>query len=69
MRRGRFPLGRPGMDVGWGRALAALGALVLGFLLIFPGALVVAHGGGWGWIISGAAGFCWTAALLLGRRR
>jgi hypothetical protein len=57
------------MDVGWGRALAALGALVLGFLLIFPGALVVAHGGGWGWIISGAAGFCWTAALLLGRRR
>jgi hypothetical protein len=57
------------MDAGWGRAFAALGALVLGFLLIYPGVLLVLYGGGWGWILIGAAGFCWAAALRLGGRR
>jgi hypothetical protein len=61
------------MDEGWERsaagAVAALSGLVLGFLLIFLGALVVAHGGGWGWIVLGAAGFCWAAALLIVARR
>ena len=56
--------------VGGAIAIVSIGVgLILGFLLIFPGALAVAHGGGWGWILIGAAGFCWVAALRLGGRR
>ena len=71
MRQGRFAIGSPGMNEGWGRsvagAVAALGGLGLGVLLIYLGALLALYGDGWALILAGAA--CWVAALLIVARR
>jgi hypothetical protein len=53
------------MDEGWGRAVAAIGLLVLGLLLMGAGPLLVSGGGGLGWIVLLAGAACLVGAVLI----